>query len=252
MTLVLVISRYGTAYHEEADTRLILHENHAAHTDEYDHIIILSPDTDVAILAISHAHIIDQTKLLFSTGVGNKRRILEITTLANSLGEKLGNALTGFHAFTGCDSISSFAGKEKLSCYKTLNTQDNFLTTFSALGSEFVVTNQLLDQIQVFVCALYGSKETDVNAARYSTFCTTAPLEKSLPPNKDALNQHLRRANYQAGIWRQCLASMMTLPPPQDHGWLKEDDSLIVEWLTAPAAPPDVMKLKNCGCKTGC
>lgn len=237
--------------HEEADTRLILHANHAAQTGIYDHVIISSPDTDVAVLSITHVNSMCQTKVLFATGVGNKRRILDLTALSTSLGEQLSNALTGFHAFTGCDSISSFAGKGKRTCYKALLSNETFLEMFSSLGSSQDVSDQLMDSIQRFVCALYGSKSADVNTARYTLFCTSAPIEKSLPPNKDALTQHLKRANYQSFIWRQCLKPIMVLNPPQDHGWIMED-SLNVKWLTGPAAPPDVIKLKNCACKGGC
>ena len=48
--------------HEEADTRLILHAAHAGNSG-YSHVIIKSPDTDVAVLAAAHCAQINGTVL---------------------------------------------------------------------------------------------------------------------------------------------------------------------------------------------
>ena len=42
--------------------------------------------------------------LYFQTGVGNHRRILEVTKIYSSLGSEFCDALIGFHAFTGRDN----------------------------------------------------------------------------------------------------------------------------------------------------
>ena len=84
--------------HEEADTRMILHANHAA--NEYHAIVIKSPDTDVFVLAVAHKCNIDAS-LHFVTGSGEKVRAIEIDQICEHLGEDLSSSLIGFHSFTG-------------------------------------------------------------------------------------------------------------------------------------------------------
>lgn len=63
--------------HEEADTRLIVHGIHAA--ADYDHVIIKSPDTDVAVLCIGHVQ--QFRTLYFKTPT---RPLVNITKMAVS------------------------------------------------------------------------------------------------------------------------------------------------------------------------
>lgn len=84
--------------HEEADTRLVLHAKHASAT--HDRIIVRSPDTDVFILLLGHKTAIPAA-IYFDTGVGNQRRILDVSKVHSTVGPELCDALIGFHAFTG-------------------------------------------------------------------------------------------------------------------------------------------------------
>ena len=61
--------------HEEADTRIILHTQHA--NQHFQRILISSPNTDVFINCISFQRIVD-ANLYFLTGVRNSRRIIDI------------------------------------------------------------------------------------------------------------------------------------------------------------------------------
>ena len=79
---------------------------------------------------------------------------------------------------------------------------------------------------------------------------------------RDALQQHAKRSNYQAALWRRALQTDQ-LPSPVGHGWEIECDSpgeaaesgespLVVKWMTCPAAPHALLELASCGCSTGC
>ena len=64
--------------HEEADTRIILHcDDVAANSPESSVILVRSPDTDVFILLLRFVHHMNQT-VLFDTGTGDKRRLLNV------------------------------------------------------------------------------------------------------------------------------------------------------------------------------
>ena len=96
--------------HEESDTRLILHGIHAASL--HDDVIIQSPDTDVAVLCIAFA---DQFHHIYFKSI--TRQLFSITKLRSALPAPLPLVIIGLHAFTGCDTTSSFSGKNKCTLY---------------------------------------------------------------------------------------------------------------------------------------
>lgn len=70
--------------HEEADTRLLLHAKHAL--SSHDHLIIRSPEIYVFIFLLGHKPSqFHRRCILFNTGVGNERRILNINEVYASL-----------------------------------------------------------------------------------------------------------------------------------------------------------------------
>ena len=64
----------------------------------------------------------------------------------------------------------------------------------------------------MLVCQLYGTKARTVNEARHELFCRGGLQERNLPPNKDALLMHVKRANYQTKIWRSAYQQWSTVP----------------------------------------
>ncbi|KAG0710452.1 hypothetical protein GWK47_022750 [Chionoecetes opilio] len=94
---------------EEADTRLLLHALHAAESG-YKSVIITAEDTDVMVLCLGMCHKIP-SHLFQKCGTKNRTRFLDITTLSRTLGGSVCDSLIGMHAFTGCDTVSAFAGR---------------------------------------------------------------------------------------------------------------------------------------------
>ena len=79
---------------EEADSRIILHCAYIARCAEphVSSIVICSPDTDVFILLLHYSSSITGTgslRLLFDTGTGNNRRVLDITNIASAIGHDI-------------------------------------------------------------------------------------------------------------------------------------------------------------------
>lgn len=72
----------------------------------------------------------------------------------------------------------------------------------------------------------------------------TVPLEKFQPPNKDAIFQHLLRANYQAAIGRHHLQPMMEIQTPEERDWIKKDELLYAHWLERSPSSADVLQLR--------
>jgi len=96
-----------------------------------------------------------------------------------------------------------------------------------------------------------STKSTTVNDLRYEIFRSRNADVSSgqLPPCKDALQQHTKRANYQAAIWRRSLENSPTIPDATDgNGWKMDEDGQIgIEWITGAPAPDsafiDVMQM---------
>lgn len=97
--------------HEEADSRIILHAKHAADHGEST-IVIKCPDSDVTMLACHfQCHIL--SRLLVHKKAKTRIIFLDIPSINHKTGIDLCDALPGLHAFTGCDTNSSFVGRVK-------------------------------------------------------------------------------------------------------------------------------------------
>ena len=68
--------------HQEADTRMLLHARHASMS--CDKIILSSPDTDVFMIMLSKVTEMNG-QLFMLTGTGNKRRIIDVNSVAEGI-----------------------------------------------------------------------------------------------------------------------------------------------------------------------
>ena len=104
--------------HEEADTRHLLHDKHAANT--HPRIVIQSPDTDVAVLSVAYFEELSCQELWFKTGVKDRQRYIPIHDIHLSFGRLLSKCLLSFHALTECDSTSALSGIGKKKAWNVL------------------------------------------------------------------------------------------------------------------------------------
>ena len=109
--------------HEEADTRLLLHVLDGANSG-IKKVSIITVDTDVVVIALRHFFTLNLEELWIEFGVDKYRRYIPIHTCAETFGRKLCSSLTLWHALTGCDTVSSFNGKEKKTAWKVLRLFD--------------------------------------------------------------------------------------------------------------------------------
>ena len=117
---------------EEADTRLLLYAKHAA-TPHVKAVIISSEDTDVRILCILFAHAIPVP--IYQRCVSqHQARYVDISKIARVLGQEVSKALFGLHAFTGCDSVTSWAS-ERLGHLNCSASRMSSRSCFKPLGN---------------------------------------------------------------------------------------------------------------------
>ena len=90
---------------EEADTRLLLHAAHAARSKFA--VIIVSEDTDVLVLCLAFKSFIPSSMFIkFSSQT--RVKYLDISRIVERIEASTCRSLPGFHAFTGCDTVSAF------------------------------------------------------------------------------------------------------------------------------------------------
>ena len=240
--------------HEEADTRIILHCNDvAANSPESSVILVRSPDTDVFILLLRFVRHINQT-VLFDTGTGDKRRLVNVQAVAKDLGDEINLALVALHAFTGCDTTSAFVRRGKVKPLTLLKKHPEFLSTFHALGSRVDIEDRVFKDLEKFTCLMYGSKLGDINSLRYEKFIerfSAKPGEvltsyngvdmSLLPPCRESLKMHVRRANYQALIWKKADQATPSIPGPDGHGWnTNVEGELEICWTNGNLMPQEL------------
>jgi len=245
---------------EEADTRIIFHCLHAAKTSSEDkNIIIRSPDTDVFLLLVAYCHNIGQ-RVLFDTGVGNKRRLLIVQEVSAALGSEVLNGLLGLHSFTGCDTTSAFVRKGKVSPLKVLDRNPECFPMFHEMGSTpDVITETMLNAAEHFVCCMYGHPSyNDVNMLRFEIFKSRFESNTTndkvsfadgidfslIPPCRESLRMHVQRANYQTYIWKNSHIGYVTLPSPVGLGWMLDDSrKLVIEWTHGDLMPQNLVDI---------
>ena len=85
---------------------------------------------------------------------GTKTRTRYIKQLSAVLGDRLSQALIGFHSFTGCDSVRSFSEREKTAPLKQLKKDKHAMDVFINLGKSWDVTQLVYDSLQTFTCRM--------------------------------------------------------------------------------------------------
>ena len=119
-------------------------------------------------------------------------------------------------------------------------------TAAATSTTESLLSQQVIDSLEKFVCCLYGEKHIEsVNEARKRIFWKNFERDEKvtdlslLPPCKSSLEKHILRANYVARISRQARKPIVEIEEPQNHGW-NEDCS--VDWVSEPY-PENVAEL---------
>ena len=90
-----------------------------------------------------------------------------------------------------------------------------------------------------------------VNDARKDLFTRKGRSIDNIPPTAAALEQHVKRAAYQAGHCRgQSLMPVLVLPDPSVWGWQPgPDQTLQPVWTMLPQASQPYLEFLKCGCR---
>lgn len=241
--------------HEEADTRIFLHVLDAVNHG-FKSVMIRTVDTDVLVLAVSAVQKLSIDELWVAFSSGKSLRYLPAHEISHSLGPQKCTALPFLHAFSGCDTVSAFAGRGKKTVWDVWNSFDDVTPIFSYLASTPCSVEGQLELIERYVVLLYdrASSEEKVNRARKQLFSKKGRTMEGLPPTQAALLEHTKRAAFQAGhVWAQMFVPVPSLPCPSEWGWLQTaEGGWEVKWTSLPEASLACRELLRCGCKKSC
>lgn len=240
--------------HEEADTRLLLHVADAVQKG-CKKVTIRTVDTDVVVLAVASFNKIAPDELWVAFGSGSSFRYIAVHQMVATMNPTQCLTLPVFHAFTGCDTVSAFAGRGKRTAWETWKSfpevNDAFLELL-CMPSEVSEESRLL--LERFVVLMYDrtSESTEVNDARKQLFTQKSRTLENIPPTQAALKEHIKRTCYQANCWNQALVLDPVMPDPSDWGWTKERTEWQPLWTTLPEASKSCRELIRCRCEKGC
>ena len=165
----------------------------------------------------------------------------DVSRIVRILGSELCRPLPGLHAFTGCDSVSAFSGKGKVT------TSKSFQTLFQSRNRhgvephrwEICKARRVHLRQDVQLCDLSCQRATLLVWVLYifiywlidylfdhRLIMESVKLFNFGVPNKAKLTQttstnslmHSLRANYPTAIWRRSLESCPQTPSPAGHG----------------------------------
>ena len=161
-----------------------------------------------------------------------------------------------FHALTGCDTASSFAGLGKKTAWTIWTVLPELTHALLKLSSApSGIPDDVMHTIERFVILLYDRTSTckEINKARNKVFAKKNNVQL-IPPTKAALEEHVKRAAYQGGhVWGQTLLPTPELPPPSSWGWIKNDEGVYEpHWTKLPKAAHSCYELVSCKCKKRC
>ena len=118
--------------------------------------------------ALSSVHQVWFQELSIGT---NTYQYIDVKKVAQMLGADKCKALPGLHAFTGCDTVSAFAGRGKLKGLGLISKSAQHREALTLLGSHWDITDDLHKKLESFTCQLYCCTLVEsVNDLRYDLF----------------------------------------------------------------------------------
>lgn len=165
-------------------------------------------------------------------------------TLENSpLKWDTANVLPAYHSITGCDTTSYPYKVGKVRPFKKMVEQNKFalLTSMGTLPISF----QHLENMFTFMqTVMYPGKDGEDYVETRIRMYDKQKIKSSLGllPDKHSSQEHLKRANLQVYIWKQCLNQHIDYPTTERNGWQQTEDGFVLVWFSSSQFPPSLCR----------
>ena len=148
-------SNLSPCWHEEADTRMMVHVADAL-GNGHKSIMIQTADTDVVVLAVAVVGALSLEELWVSYGTGKSHKVLPAHVFAKALGSSKSRCLPFFHALTGCDTTSFFTGHGKKTAWTTWENFPDVTRAFLELArAPSAISSGSLSLIERYLILMY-------------------------------------------------------------------------------------------------
>ena len=128
-------------------------------------------------------------------GVGVNRKWIAVNRLAHSLSPPKCGAFPSGYALTGCDTVSSFHGKQKNSACETWKCYSKATEIFLALSNpvDDVLFDNSISAIERIICLMYDKTTyiSNVNDCQRMLLTKKSKTVDNIPPTRNALIQHV-------------------------------------------------------------
>ena len=162
--------------------------------------------------------------------------------------------LLSLHTLTGCDTVNWFVEKGNKKALELVKDDQIARETVQILGETIPLGEHDIIKLEKVVCKLYNEHQCDrVDELRCKMFCKGKNVQShQLPPTRASLENHVKRANYEAYIWKCALDPQSLDIALENQGWQLRDGQLEIVWTVLAPAPEAVMELVCCGSHGTC
>jgi len=232
---------------EDADTKIV--EAALALADCNEKVVIVGEDVDLLVILIGRS----KAENVYFMKPGKDKESTSIFSPATAVGNLVAENILFLHAISGCDTTSSFFNLGKMRFVKTLKKHPKLKEAIEVYKDPEASRSMLKaagDKFMVEVYGYTGKTPPTLNQLRYFNYKRMAFKRSSnlatLPPSAAALHQHCYRTYHQVQQW------LGFKKDPEDWGWRKTSCGLQPVTTAMPPAPPELLKLITCSCKTNC
>jgi len=251
----VVISRADlSTSHEEADNVIVQQVLSCAAENAESKITVVADDTDVFVLLLHYHHMANLKNVVLMESPIKGRAVLDIGKTVQKHCQIVEGILPA-HTLSGCDTVASYFKIGKATVLKKLQSGHSL----NLLGAPGHSMESVIQQATSFLSACYGQTDcSTMSETRLKVWLSqtgkgsSTPKLCTLPPTTEAFKENVKRAHYQALVWR----SLEAQNPPEldstEYGWVKDDQNKSLQPVTLPdevqLAPEMVLRLIKCGC----
>lgn len=239
-------------YDEESDTRMVKHVANLAHNG-YDFVVVFSRDFDVMVILVCLYSLFPHRfpkEVWLQMGTHAEPEYFPVHD--SGMEPALAMNLIAWHALTGCDQVSAFRGKGKMTTFDVYRQHSQLLAELGRVSQSDM--EDMLSHVREFVARIYdpdGDTKT-CDAVRWQIYTTTPDGGKNLTvgmgPTPNTGDFHIKRAHRQAMVWYKALDVNPPLPDPVDCGYKMVDGRYIPVQTSEPALHPEAASIASCGC----
>ena len=254
------LRRYGCrTEHASADADLLIVQT-AISTTEIGNkpTVLVADDTDILILLCYHWESAERRLFLKPEpryGTKKQPRCWDISVVKSTLGSGVCNNILFVHAFLGCDTTSYVHGFGKSTALKLIRNNKDFEDQAKIFANP---NSAKVDVIKAgeraLVCLYKGKLDDNLDFLRLQRYQqkisrrTTFVKPEVLPPTSGAAKYHSMRVYLQVQQWMGNPSQLQ----PTEWGWYDKGGRYFPVLTDKEAAPPNLLKIIRCNCKTGC